>query len=135
MPTVSASRLVRAMPAVIGRALTPAALVEYEDTFTVNEVSETDDGWVVAAGRRGLDLAFAFEAHENGFVYEQRGDGPLETLETTVTYAAENEGTRVKLCSTVSTGLPLSVLIDRVAAWKRRGELRRALDRLAADVE
>ena len=55
MPTVSASRLVRAMPAVIGRALTPAALVEYEDTFTVNEVSETDDGWVVAAGRRGED--------------------------------------------------------------------------------
>jgi hypothetical protein len=37
--------------------------------------------------------------------------------------------------STVSAGLPLPTITDRVAAWKRRGELRRALARLAADVE
>ena len=135
MPTVSTSRLVRATPAVIERALTPAALVEYEGTFTVHEVSETDAGWLVVAGRRGLELALAVEARENRLAYEQRGDGPLETLETLVTYAPENEGTRVRLRSTVSTGLPLSALTDRVAAWKRRGELRRALDRLAADIE
>jgi hypothetical protein len=30
--------------------------------------------------------------------------------------------------------LPLASLTDRVAAWKRRGELERALDALAADV-
>jgi hypothetical protein len=35
----------------------------------------------------------------------------------------------------VSLGLPLAAVTDRVAAWKRRGELDRALDNLAAAVE
>ncbi|ESS06386.1 MAG: hypothetical protein A07HB70_01105 [uncultured archaeon A07HB70] len=33
----------------------------------------------------------------------------------------------------MSLGLPLAGLTDRVAAWKRRGELERALDRIADD--
>lgn len=135
MREVSATRFVRATPAAVGRALTPATLIEYEGSFTVYEVSETDEGWLVIAGSRGVELALAFEAREDGLVYEQRGEGPLDTLETTVSYEPKDEGTHVEMQSTVSSGLPLSVLTDRVAGWKRRGELRRALKRLAADVE
>jgi hypothetical protein len=35
--------------------------------------------------------------------------------------------------SAVSLGLPVPALTDRVAAWKRRGELERLLDGLAAE--
>ena len=135
MREVAASRFVGATPAAVGRELTPATLVEYEGSFTVHEVEDTDDGWLVSVGSRGVEFALAFEAREDGLVYEQRGDGPLETLETTVTYRAENEGTRVRMTSIVSVGLPLAGLTDRVAAWKRRGELRRALGRIADAVE
>ncbi len=135
MREVSASRFVRASPATIERALTPATLIEYEGSFTVYEVTDTEEGWLVIAGSRGVELALAFAAREDGLVYEQRGEGPLDTLETTVSYAPKNEGTQVKMRSTVSAGLPLPALTDRVAGWKRRGELRRALKRLAADVE
>lgn len=135
MREVSVLRFVRATPATVDRALTPAALVEYEGSFTVHGVEETEDGWLVSAGSRGVEFALAFETCETGLAYEQRGEGPLETLETTITYEAKDEGTRVRMRSRVSAGLPLSTITDRVAAWKRRGELRRALDRLAADVE
>lgn len=135
MREVAVSRFVRATPAAIERALTPAALVEYEGSFTVHEVTDTEDGWLVVAGSRGMELGFAFEAREDGLTYEQRGEGPLDALATTVTYEPANEGTDVRMHSTVSAGLPLPSVTDRVAAWKRRGELRRALSRLAADVE
>ncbi|EMA44294.1 SRPBCC family protein [Halococcus saccharolyticus] len=135
MREVAASRFVRATPAAVGRALTPASLVEYEGSFTVYEVEDTDDGWLVIAGSRGVEFALAFENREDGLVYEQRGDGPLESLETTVTYRPENEGTRIRMTSGVSAGLPLPALTNRVAAWKRRGELRRALRQLANAVE
>lgn len=135
MREARASRFVGATPAAVERALTPATLIEYEGSFTVYEVTNTDEGWLVIAGSRGVELALAFTAREDGLVYEQRGDGPLDTLETTVRYEPENEGTRVRMRSAVSSGLPFSPLTDRIAAWKRRGELRRALKRLAADVE
>jgi hypothetical protein len=135
MREVSASRFVRATPAAVERALTPGALVKYEGSFTVYEVEDTEEGWLVIAGSRGVELALAFEVREEGLTYEQRGEGPLETLETTVTYEPSDEGTSVTMNSTVSAGLPLPTITDRVAAWKRRGELRRALARLAADVE
>ncbi|EMA53091.1 SRPBCC family protein [Halococcus thailandensis] len=135
MREVSASRFVRATPATVERALTPRSLVEYEGSFTVYEVEDTDEGWLVIAGSRGVELALAFELDDEGLTYEQRGDGPLETLETTITYEPKDQGTSVRMRSRVSSGLPLPILTDRVAAWKRRGELQRALSRLADDVE
>ena len=135
MREVEASRFVHATPAAVGRALTPGAVIEYEGSFTVYEVTDTEEGWLVVAGSRGMELALSFEAREDGLAYEQRGDGPLAALETTLTYEPEDEGTRVRISSAVSLGLPFASLTDRVAAWKRRGELRRALRRLAADVE
>ena len=135
MREVSASRFVRATPATVERALTPRSLVEYEGSFTVYEVEDTDEGWLVIAGSRGVELALAFELDDEGLTYEQRGDGPLETLETTITYEPKDQGTSVRMRSRVSAGLPFASLTDRVAAWKRRSELRRALSRLAADVE
>lgn len=136
MHDVELSRFVAAPPPVVERALDPAAVVEYEGSFVVRDVAESEDGWLVTAGATGLELTLWFEHHEDGVYYEQRGDdGPLDAMETRLRLASEDEGTRVTAESSVSLGLPLPAVTDRVAAWKRRGELRRALGRLAEDVE
>ena len=140
MRTVERSRFVRAGPDVVARQLSPWTIVDYEGTFSVLDVEEreADDEWIVHAAARGLETTLRFERLEkpDGFYYEQEGDaGPLETMETTLTHRPENEGTRVSVSSTVSLGLRPAFLSDRIAGWKRRGELKRALERLADDVE
>jgi len=133
---VEVSRFVGATLPAVERQLSPAAIVEYEGTFTVMDVEETGDGWIVT-GRGGglLEARFVFEEREDGYVYRQEGDtGPFEEMETTISLSRRDEGVDVTARSAVSLGVPLP-LVDRVAAWKRKGELKRALSRLAADVE
>lgn len=118
------SRFVAAKPLEVARVLTPETVVDCEGSFDVREVRETDDGTFVAAGRAGVELLFRFESREDGLAYEQL-EGPLEALSTTVTYAPEDEGTRLTARSTVAVRGPGP--LSRLAAWKRKGELRRAL--------
>ena len=135
MREVEVSAFVPAPPAAVERALTPETVVEYEGSFEVQSVEKTDEGWTVTAGASGLTLRLDFEERPDGLVYRQRGEaGPFESMETEISVANENEGSRVTMRSSVSLGLPLAGVSDRVAAWKRKGELRRALDRLADDV-
>ena len=130
MREVELSRFVRATPQEVRRALTPAAMVEYEGSFAVREVREGDDATHVVAGARGLEFVLRFETFEDGVRYEQAGEaGPFDAMSTIVRVAAENEGSRVTATSSVSLGLPVP-LADRVAAWKRKGELERALANL-----
>lgn len=124
MREVEVSRFVRASPVEVERALTPERLVEAEGSFTVREVREDEDGTLVAAGRAGVELLFRFESTEDGLAYTQL-EGPLERLATTVSYAPENEGTRLTARSEVAVRGP--GVLDRLAAWKRKGELKRAL--------
>lgn len=135
MQEVEVSRFVQAAPAEVERALMPARIIEYEESFTVRDVAERDDETVVTAGGRGLEFAFRFEPRPDGLFYAQEDDGPLDTLKTTLTYTPRNEGTRVTARSHVRMGMPPAIITDRVAAWKRRGELERALANLAADLE
>ncbi|MFC7156422.1 SRPBCC family protein [Halomarina halobia] len=135
MPEVTVSRFVSAPPRVVLRRLTPAALVAYEGSFAVREVHEPEEGaTVVTAGARGLELALRFEQRPNGWYYRQEGEaGPFDAMETWVAVEAEDEGSRVTMRSDVDLGLPVPALSGKVAAWKRRGELKRALSALAAD--
>jgi hypothetical protein len=137
MRDVEVSRFVRATVPRVERALSPTTLIEYEGSFTPRETVELDDGSVrVIAGASGLEMGLLFEALENGYRYEQEGGaGPFEAMETTITYEPENEGARVRMRSAVTLDLFPRRLTDRVAAWKRRAELERALEALADDVE
>ncbi|MFC7176746.1 SRPBCC family protein [Halosegnis marinus] len=128
MREVETDRFVAAPPAAVARALTPERVVEAEGSFTVRETREEDGATLVAAGRRGVGLLFRFEEREDGLEYEQI-EGPLATLTTTLTYRAEDEGTRLTARSSVEASGP--GLLDRLAAWKRKGELKRALATLA----
>lgn len=134
MREVKVSRLVDASPAAVERAVSPVAVVEYEGSFRVEDVTESADGTVVTVAGGGLAFDVRFHPRERGYDYEQEG-GPLETLRTTLTYRPEDHGTRVTARSQVSMGYPLASLTDRFAAWKRQGELRRLLADLATDVE
>jgi len=136
MREVTVERFVAAAPAAVGRALAPGVVVEYEGSFEVLEVEEREDATFVTAGARGVGVALRFESRSDGLRYEQVGDaGPFDELWTDIAWRPEDDGTLVTARSGVSLGLPLAAVTDRVAAWKRRGELDRALDRLAADLE
>jgi hypothetical protein len=133
---VEVSRFVRATPQELRRTLSPAIVVEAEDTFSVREIHDLDDGTLVTVGGGGLQLSLRFEPREDGLYYTQEGqEGPFDRMETWLTLAPENEGSRLTARSRVSLGLPLAAITDRIAAWKRRGELDRALANLAAAVE
>ena len=134
MREVEVSRFVRATPTELRRTLSLEAIVEYEGSFDVQEVTERDGETLVTVGGRGLTFTLRFEARENGYDYAQDGErGPFERMETRLRYRRENEGCRVTITSAVALGAPLPGG-DRIAAWKRKGELKRALDALAADV-
>ena len=122
------SRFVQAPPAAVDPLLSPIGLMDAEGSFEVRDATDTDEGTEVTVGGYGLELTFRFTDREDGVAYEQVS-GPLRVLETTVTYAPENEGTRLTARSRVAVGGP--ELVDRLAAWKRRGELRRALRAVA----
>jgi carbon monoxide dehydrogenase subunit G len=135
MREVTVSRFVAADPAVVRRALGPAALVEYEGSFDVLDVEERDDGTYVTAGTSTVGMVLRFEDRAHGYRYEQEGDaGPFDAMWTEVAVDPEDEGARVTATSGVTLGLPFASLTDRLAAWKRRGELDRALAALADDV-
>lgn len=136
MREIEVSRFVAARPHEIESAVDPTAVVEYEGSFDVFDVEERDEGTFVSAGGRGLRLTFRFEPREDGIYYEQEGEsGPFDSMWTNLSWENEYEGSRVTARSGVSLGLPLSSVTDRIAAWKRRGELERALDNLAEAVE
>ena len=135
MREVEVSRFLRTTVSQLERALSPATLIEYEGSFTPREVIELDDGIRVIAGASGLEIGLFFEEREDGYRYEQESDaGPFEAMETTISYAPENEGVRVRMCSSVTLDLFPRRLTDRVAAWKREAELERALDALEAEL-
>jgi hypothetical protein len=135
MRTVEVSRFIRASRPAVERLLTPETLLDYEGTFRVRDVTETNEGVVVTAGAAGMETEFVFHDREDGLEYRQRGTvGPFRAMETEVEISPENEGVRVTMRSAVSLNLPLP-FADRIAAWKRRGEVRRALSKLAEDVE
>lgn len=136
MREVQVEQFVPATPPVVADALTPERVVEYEGSFEVLDSRREDDATLVTAGARGLQLVLRFEPRTDGWRYEQEGRaGPFDRMWTRLSYRAENEGTRLVATSGVSLGLPLPALTDRVAGWKRRGELRRLLDRLVADAD
>jgi hypothetical protein len=136
MREVAVERFVAAKPHEVAAALEPAAVVEYEASFGVRDVERRESDTIVTAGARGLQMTLRFEQTENGLRYEQiENAGPLELMWTELAWAPEDEGTRVTARSGVSLGLPLGSVTDRIAAWKRRGELKRALRNLADEVE
>ncbi|MFB6156159.1 MAG: SRPBCC domain-containing protein [Haloferacaceae archaeon] len=137
MRDIEVSRVVAASPPTVRRALTPTGMVVYEGSFSVVDVAEGDADGVthVTVGAGGLEMTLRFEEREDGLYYTQEGEsGPFASMQTRVTVEAESGGSRVTAWSNVSLGLPLPSLTDRVAGWKRRGELRRALEALEDDV-
>ena len=134
MREIERSRFVPMTPRELEGSLDPSRIVEFEGSFSVDSTVEADAGTLVTVSGPGLAFELRFEPLDRGFYYTQAGEaGPFESMETWLTFEPENEGSRVSIRSAVSIGVPLP-FSDRLAAWKRRGELDRMLDRLAAGV-
>ncbi|MES3516766.1 MAG: SRPBCC family protein [Natronomonas sp.] len=134
MREVEVSRFVPATPRELEGVLDPETIVEYEGSFSVESTEATETGTLLTLSGPGIAFGLRFEPHEEGIYYTQDGEtGPFESMETWLTVDPEDEGSVVTMRSRVSLGVPLP-LSDRLAAWKRKGELKRALDRLAEDV-
>lgn len=135
MRETEVTRFVQATPTEVERALDPASVVAHEGSFDVFDIEDREGTTLVIAGARGLRMTLRFEPRDDGFYYEQEGDaGPFDEMWTSLTWARKDEGVVVTARSGVSLGLPFSSFTDRVAAWKRRGELDRLLDRLVDDL-
>jgi hypothetical protein len=134
MREVEVSEFVLARPPAVHRTLSPEAVVAAEGTFDVAGSREDEDGTAIVASAPGVTVLLRFQQRENGLAYTAEGEvGPFDHLETEVEVEPERNGSRVTMRSTVSLNLPLP-FADRIAAWKRRGELRRALDELVESV-
>jgi hypothetical protein len=134
MREVEVSEFVLARPPAVYRTLSPEAVVAAEGTFDVAGSREDEDGTAIVASAPGVTVLLRFQQRENGLAYTAEGEvGPFDHLETEVEVEPERNGSRVTMRSTVSLNLPLP-FADRIAAWKRRGELRRALDELVESV-
>lgn len=153
MREVEASRFVAATPDQLQRRLTPETVIAAEGSFTVRDVHEhvgeedkesegsgesaehaDGDATDVVVGGPGIEFTLRFTELENGWYYTKVGEAaPIDHLETWITVEPEDEGSRVTMRSTVAVGLSIP-FIDRIAGWKRRGEMKRALKTLAADV-
>lgn len=128
MREVERTRRVPGTPAELDRLLSPDTLVEWEGSFDVLDIAADGDETVVTVGGTGVRLSLRFEEREDGYYYEQLEDrGPFDHMETWVTVEPEDEGSRIRVRSVVELG-PWLPFADRVAAWKRGGELDRLLD-------
>lgn len=133
MREVERRRFVPATPRDLEGSLDPTRIVDLEGSFSVQSTAENDGSTLVTATGPGIAFELRFEPIEGGYYYTQAGDaGPFESMETWLTAEPENEGSLVSMRSLVSIGVPLP-FADRLAAWKRGGELDRALERLAAE--
>jgi len=134
MREVEASEFVMARPPAVHRVLSPEAIVAAEGTFDVAGSREGEGGTAIVASAPGVTVLLRFEERENGLAYAAEEEvGPFDHLETVVEVEPGKNGSQVTMRSTVSLNLPLP-FADRIAAWKRRGELRRALDELVESV-
>ncbi|SEW11489.1 polyketide cyclase [Natrinema salifodinae] len=137
MREVTVSRVVDAASDDLAAWLEPATIVEAEGSFTVETIDESGDATIVVASGPGMRLPLRFEDREDesAIYYTQEGEhGPFSHMETWLEHEPiDAERTRVTLRSAVELAAPLP-FGDRIAAWKRRGELRRVLETIETDV-
>lgn len=134
MQEVSVSRDIDATPVEISAQFDPAAIVEAEGSFSVESVDEGGETTIVVASGPGLQFPLRFEYREDALYYTQDSrQGPFEQMETWLTFDVEDGTTQVTFQSAVSLSVPVP-FSDRVAAWKRKRELERALETIAEAV-
>jgi hypothetical protein len=131
MREVTVSRRIDATAVELSSRFDPPAIVEAEGSFTVDHIHDEDDATIVVASGPGMRLPLRFEYREDALYYTQEGEqGPFDHMETWLEFDEREDGTEVAFRSSVSLAAPLP-FGDRIAAWKRKGELERALEAMA----
>ncbi|WP_418280330.1 hypothetical protein [Halorubrum sp. DTA98] len=130
--TLDASR-----ESIAGR-LSPEAIVEYEGTYEVISVKETDGECRISVSNDTIegdhDMVLTFTETETGYVYRQVGDGLFETLSTEIVLEGD-EHALVTVRSEFTFGGPLAFVKDWLAAGYRRAELEKLVRNVSRDHE
>lgn len=136
MREVTVSRVVDAAAADLSAWLEPARIVDAEGSFAVETVDDRDRGTIVVASGPGLQLPLRFEDRDGTVYYTQESErGPFAHMETWLEYEpVDDDRTRVTVRSAVELAAPLP-FGDRIAAWKRRGELETLLETIEAECD
>ncbi|MGM0606008.1 MAG: hypothetical protein ACQETB_10125 [Halobacteriota archaeon] len=114
--------------------LSPTAILEYADTYTVVSAADTASGEVVTVDYNDNEATFEFTRLPDGYEYTQVGSaGPFESMYTRLTIDGDAE-TRVTVFTTFTFGGTFSILKDWLGADLRRSELQRLLVNLEADL-
>ncbi|ELY56740.1 hypothetical protein C491_12075 [Natronococcus amylolyticus DSM 10524] len=131
MREVTVSRRIDATAVELSSRFDPPAIVEAEGSFTVDHVHDEGDATIVVASGPGIRLPLRFEYRDDALYYTQEGEqGPFDHMETWLEFDEREDGTEIQFRSSVSLSAPLP-FGDRIAAWKRKGELERALEAMA----
>lgn len=134
MQEVDVTRTIDAPRPKVEAVLSPAMIVEYAGTYTVQDVSQTDDGVVVTGVTDELEIALLFTETGGPFVYRQHDDvGPFAEMYASLSMTGDRPVTVIaRSCYTF--GMPLARLTDRLVVRERRMELRRLVDGIEAAV-
>ena len=136
MKSVEVSRHIDASPEAVASYLTPETIILLEGTFSIHSVEEEHDDVLVEAKAKGVSATFRFEELAAGYRYEQAGEeGPFDEMETTLRYEPKGDGVTVIMTATISLGIRPRALFERIGAWKRKGEMDRALKSLDRAVQ
>lgn len=152
---------VAATPEEVLEALTPRSLIEFENTFEVTGVTETDDGWLVTgeanAGDERIEMTVSVDRLPNGYAYELVEGGFFDELSTSVhvhepepgeiegdgdgnvdgvdTVDDDTDRARIVWESEFTFGGLLAPVKDRLSDSNRQLELKRAMFRLGRDID
>lgn len=137
MREVETSAEYESSPSDIHDELDPKSIIEYEGTFLVREVTESDGGWLVNAVSKenNVEMEVFIEELPDGYTYELREGGFFDELRTTILIREGDDGTQVTVSSEFTFGGRLARLYDWLGAEDRQMELDRMLLTLAVELE
>ncbi|MFC7216061.1 hypothetical protein ACFQO4_18495 [Saliphagus sp. GCM10025334] len=130
MKEVTARANVVSSPAAVCDRLTPEAIIDYMDSYSVGSFDKTDQVFTVANEK--IEMVLEFERIEDGYRYEQRkGQGPFEEMLTEITVDTDEE--MIVTRSRFTFGGIFSFIIDWLAMGQRQHELEKMLINLVTD--
>lgn len=132
MKEIEVSTVVDAPREEVERRLSPSAIVDYVDTYTVRSTEELEGGAVLTLSGENIEMVAEFTELEDGYAYRQRGDeGPFDEMATRITVSGGDE-TEVSVRSEFTFG---GFVKDWFGTSIRRDEMERLLANLERDLE
>lgn len=126
---------VPATPDEVKKELSPASIIEYTGTYTIEYWEKRDERLLLGVTTENIEMVLEFTELENGYRYRQNGEkGPFEKMSTSITVDGD-EIARVTIESKYTFGGVFSPVKDWLVAGLQSDELERILINISTNVE